>query len=64
MLFAYKSAINLVPPTTVQLNLNFIHTCRHRRVLAHLTCSKLQKLVCTCTVAHDFGLHMILACAL
>ena len=32
--------------------------CRHTCVLAHLTCSKLLKLVCACTVAHDFVMHM------
>ena len=42
----------------VQLNLNFTHACRHTRVLARLTCAKLKKLECACTVAHDFGVHM------
>ena len=28
------------------------------RVLTHLTCSKLQKLACACTVAYDFGMCM------
>ena len=41
----------------VQLNLNFTHTCGHTRVLAHLTCAKLKKLVCACTVARDFGVR-------
>ena len=27
------------------------------RVLACLTCAKLQKLACACTVAHDFGMY-------
>ena len=42
---------------TVQLNLNFTHTCRYTRVLACLTHAKLQKLACACTVAHNFGMR-------
>ena len=42
---------------TVQLNLNFTHAWRYMRVLARLTHAKLQKLVCACTVAHNFGVH-------
>ena len=30
----------------------------YMRVLACLTCAKLQKLVCVFTVAHDFGMRM------
>ena len=36
----------------VQLNLNFVHACRHTHVLAHLAHAKLQKLSCACTVAY------------
>ena len=43
----------LNPP--LQLNLNFTHACRYTRGLAHLTCAKLQKLVCARIVARDFG---------
>ena len=43
--------------TTVQLNLNFTHVCGYTRVLAHLICAKLQKLVCACTVACSFGMR-------
>ena len=60
-----------VMATTVQLNLNFTHACRHTRVLAnltrvlahltrvlaHLTRVKLQKLACVCTVAYNFGVR-------
>ena len=42
----------------VQLNLNFTHVCRHMRVLAHLTCAKLQKLTYACTIARDFDVCM------
>ena len=42
---------------TVQLNLNFTHTCRHTCVLARLTHEKLQKLACARTVACNFGVH-------
>ena len=42
----------------VELNLNFTHACRHLHVMADLTCVKLQKLVCACTVACDFGVCM------
>ena len=41
---------------TVQLNLNFTHVCRYTRVLARLTHTKVKKLACACTVAHDFGM--------
>ena len=33
----------------------------HARVLAHLMCAKLQKLVCACTVAYDFGVCMLVS---
>ena len=46
-----------VMATTVQLNLNFTHACRHTRVLAHLMHVKLQKLACACTVACNFGMR-------
>ena len=38
---------------TLQLNLTL-----HMQTLAHLTCAKLQKLVCAYTVAHNFGICM------
>ena len=41
----------------VQLNLNFTHACRYTRVLACLTHTKLQNLVCACTFACDFGMR-------
>ena len=41
----------------VQLKLHFTQACRYTRVLAHLTCVKLQKLACAHTVARDFGVH-------
>ena len=44
---------------TVQLNLNFTHTCRHTRVLARLMCVKLQKLACAHTVARNFGVRTL-----
>ena len=41
---------------TVQLNLNFTHSCQYIRVLAYLLCVKLNNLMCTCTVvACNFG---------
>ena len=42
----------------VQLNLNFTHAFRYMHVLSRLTCTKLQKLACTHTVACDFGMRM------
>ena len=42
---------------TVQLNLNFTHAHMYTRVLACLTCAKLQILACACTVARDVGVR-------
>ena len=43
--------------STVQLNLNFTHACRYKRVLARLTLAKLDKLACARTVACNFGMR-------
>ena len=48
----------IAPTYMVQLNLNFTHTCRYMRVLAHLLHAKVKKLACASTVACDFGVHM------
>ena len=42
---------------TVQLNLNFTHACRYTCVLARFMCAKLQKLMCACSVARNFGVR-------
>ena len=49
---------SLYQVATVQLNLNFTHTCRYMRVLARLTHAKLQKNWCVHAV-----FLAILACA-
>ena len=43
----------------LQLNLNFTHACQCRHVSACLPHVELKKLACTCTVAHNFGVHTI-----
>ena len=42
---------------TVQLNLNITHVCQYTHVPAGLPHVKLKNLACTCTVAHNFGVH-------
>ena len=44
---------------TVQLTLNFMHTCQYIHVSAHLSCVKLNKLAYTCTVTCSFGMCAI-----
>ena len=44
---------------TVQLNLNFTHMCQYTHVFACLPHVKLKKMVCTSTVACNFGMQMI-----
>ena len=55
ILYSFYSRSRRLHYSTVQLNLNFTHTCRHTRVLARLTFVKLQKLACALTVASNFG---------